>query len=672
MNEQLSQTNRVAELTTPLGKDVLVLTGFSGNEGLGELFEYRIEALGHEGNLDFDKAIGKNCQVKLKAYEGRVRIFNGVLTRTRWTGIRDTFHSYKMVLRPWFWLLGHQANCRIFLNKTVLDIIKDVFTSAGFSDFEFRTTGEYIQIEYCVQYRETDLAFCLRLMEQYGVYYFFEHSDGKHTLILADSLASHKQNEILPKVPYIPLYGAELRLEPHLFDWDVERLFRTGKVEFNDYDYLNPNKNLKAPRQANARYSHGHMEVYDYHPEKYDEQGHGRDLASVRLESEHAVDHRRHIEGDAAPLFPGSLVDVERHPIASENRDYLVVRSSHRFSEEYYRSGSASAAGQAYHGAYQFLPSDHPFRMPQVTPKPKIYGIQTAKVVGKEGEENEEISTDRLGRIWVRFHWDREPSLTCPIRVAQLWAGNKWGAIFIPRVGMEVVVDFLEGDPDKPLVTGCVYNGDWGVPWDLPAKKTWSGIRTDSSRGHDGHNSLLFCDEKGHERVGLRAEKNLTLKVRDAESAEIGEAFTGDGGQASRAVTLRNGDDSLNVQAGNQTIAIAQNQKVQVGESIIIEAGTSIELRVGSNSIKILYSGIDIVANDLQLTGTLVAGLTSAGPLTLNSASASATASAASSSAAASAGAAPAGAAASGGAAQGGEAVGGAAQGAGAPSGGAA
>src|ERR1700681_413266 len=241
---KLGQSERIGEFSTPLGKDVLVLTRFSGSEGLGELFEYHIEAVSEQENIDFDQAIGQNCQVKLKAYNGKTRIFNGVMTQARWVGVKESFHHYDMVLRPWFWLLGNKADCRIFLDKNVKDIIQDVLTKDGFTDYEFRTTGSYDKIEYCVQYRESDLAFCSRLMEQYGIYYFFEHSDGKHTLVMADSRSSHKAVPDLPKVPFIPLTKAELRTEQHLYEWVSERRFRTGKVQFNDYDYLKPRKNL--------------------------------------------------------------------------------------------------------------------------------------------------------------------------------------------------------------------------------------------------------------------------------------------------------------------------------------------------------------------------------------------------------------------------------------------
>jgi type VI secretion system secreted protein VgrG len=565
MAGQLSQSERVAEFKTPLGKDVLVLINIEGIELLGDLFEFKIEVLSEQENIDFDKALGQGCTLKLKAYKGKERIYHGILTQAQWVGKIEDFYHYRLILRPWLWMLGHRADCRIFLDKDVKDVIKEVFTKAGFNDFEFRTNGDYEKIPYCVQYRETDLAFVSRLMEQYGIYYFFEHSDGKHSLTLADSRSSHKAIADLPKVPFIPLSESELRPEQHLYSWVSERRFRTGKVQFNDYDYLKPKKNLLAPSEASEKYTHAKLEVYDF-PGKYDEEDKVNKLSRFRLEAEQAADHRRIIEGDAASLHPGGLVTVEKHPTAAENKEYLIVRADHRFSSHHYRSVKADAAAssgseddekdQIYHGYYEFQPSDRPFRMLPLTPKPRIHGIQTAKVVGKKGEENEEISTDEHGRIWVQFFWDRDPKLTCPIRVAQVWASKKWGGIFIPRVGMEVVVEFLEGDPDRPLVIGAVYNGDNKVPYDLPDNKTVAGWKSDSSKGGNGYNEFIFEDKKSSENIRMHAEKDHNVTVRNAETWTIGEAFMPPKGSPSRTATLKNGDDQLNIEMGDRNVAI--------------------------------------------------------------------------------------------------------------------
>jgi type VI secretion system secreted protein VgrG len=625
MAGQLSQSERVAEFKTPLGKDVLALINIDGTETLGGLFQFNVEALSEQENIDFDKALGQGCTLKLKAYNEKERIFHGIMTQARWVGKIEDFYHYKLVLRPWFWLLGYRADCRIFLDKDVKDIIKEVFTKAGFNDFEFRTNADYEKIPYCVQYRETDLAFVSRLMELNGIYYFFEHSDGKHLMALADSRSSHKAVADLPKVPFIPLSGAELRPEPHLYSWVSERRFRTGKVQFNDYDYLKPKKNLLAPSEASEKYTHAKLEVYDY-PGKYDEEENGKQFSRFRLEAEQAADHRRIIEGDAAALYPGGLVSVEKHPTSAENREYLIVRADHRFSSHHYRSvkpaddkvvpGSERAEkDQVYYGYYEFQPSDRPFRMMPLTPKPRIHGIQTAKVVGKKGEENEEISTDEHGRIWVQFFWDREPKLTCPIRIAQVWASKKWGGIFIPRIGMEVVVEFLEGDPDRPLVVGTVYNGDNKVPYDLPDNKTMAGWKSDSSKGGNGYNEFVFEDKKSSEKIRMHAEKDHDVTVRNAETRTIGDAFMPPKGSPSRSTTLENGDDQLEIQMGDQTVTIpVGSQSTTAMLSITHTVGmTTVTLTPASMSVEspVINRTAETVINDtagatINLTAPLI------------------------------------------------------------------
>ena len=521
---KLSQSDRVAALKTPLGEDVLVLKSFSGTEGLSELFEFQIDALSETENVDFDKALGAACTIKLKTYKQAERFVCGILTNAQWVGRDHEYFAYRLVLRPWFWLLAHRADCRIFLDKDVKEIIQDVFTKAGFAnDKDFKLPrGNYEKIEYCVQYRETDFAFVSRLMEQYGIYYFFEHTDGQHKMVLADSRSSHSAIPNLPKVKYNIQDPGYSRKEQYIYSWTSDRRFRTGKIEFNDYDYLKPPKQLLANKEASEIYPRSKFEVYDY-PGKYTEQEKGKQFAQFRLEAEQAIDHRRMANGDAPSMFAGGLVTVEQHPSSKENKQYLVVRAGHRFGTQHY-SPTPSTEPVLYSGTYEFLPSDRPFRSLPLTPKPRIYGIQTAKVVAKKGEDGEEISTDEHGRIWVKFHWDREPQKTCPIRVAQVWASKQWGGQFIPRIDMEVVVEFLEGDPDRPLVTGCVYNGDNHYPYKLPDKKTQSGVKSDSSKGHNGYNELMFEDKKGSEQVRFHAQKDLNSVItmtKHATSATI-------------------------------------------------------------------------------------------------------------------------------------------------------
>ena len=621
MAGKLTQDKRVAKLTTPLGRDVVVLSSFHGTEGLGELFEYTLEVLSEEENIDFDKAIGQACTIKLDAYGGKERFFNGILTLARWAEKQDDYFKYYLVLRPWFFLLGYKADCRIFLDKNVKDILREVFTKAGFNDFEFRTNADYDKIPYCVQYRETDLAFCSRLMEEYGIYFFYEHSDGKHTMVLADSLSSHKPNPAVPKLPYLGLSSQDLAEDQYLGSWISERRFRTGKVEFNDYDYLKPSKKLRESNEASEKYTHSKLEFYDY-PGKYDEEDKGKKFSKFRLEAEQSYDHRRYVTGNAASLFAGSLVTVEKHPLSPENREFLVVHASHRFSVETFRAGGGGG-GRVYHGDYEFLPSDRPFRLLPVTPKPRICGIQTAKVVGKKGEENEEISTDENAHIWVQFFWDREPKKSCPVRVAHAWSGKKWGTQFIPRIGMEVVVEFLEGDPDRPLVTGCVYNGDNKVPYDLPGKKTQSGTKSDSSKGHNGYNEFMFEDKKGDELIRMHAQKDHLVQINANQTGYVGAVELDSpyqGGDQTwtvgndRTWTIQKGDDNLKIQMGDQNILLEmgdQSIKLAMGDqNILLGLGNqSTMLAAGSQNVEVFMS-MNHLAAIINQTGEIAINIT--------------------------------------------------------------
>jgi type VI secretion system secreted protein VgrG len=436
-------------------------------------------------------------------------------------------------------------------------------------------------------------------MEQYGIFYYFQHSQAKHVLVMADAKSSLKPVPDLPTVPFIALAGSDRANRQHIYDWSANRRFRTGKIELNDYDYLKPSAKLLADAQGTSKYTKANMEVYDY-PGKYKEQDDGDRFAKVQLEAEQAQDQRRLAAGDAISLLPGGLVTLEKHLKPSENVQYLVVRARHSIVVEAYRSGTGGRADRIYQGSYEFLPSDRPFRSPIITPKPFMHGPQTAKVVGKSGEE---IDVDEYGRILVQFYWDRKKMQSCRVRIAQVWSGKAWGGIFIPRIDQEVVVEFLEGDPDRPLVTGTVYNNDNKVPYTLPDDKTKGGWKTDSSKGHSGYNELVFEDKKDSEQIGVHAQKDLDIVVLNAETREIGESFMPPMGSPSRSTTLKNGDDELTIEMGDQTISITVgNQTISVGQTIATNAFLSITSTVGLSSISISPAAINVTAPIINLT----------------------------------------------------------------------
>jgi type VI secretion system secreted protein VgrG len=587
---QITQDSRPGVFTSPLGKDVLALARFDGSEGVSELFEYRVEALSHKENLNFDKALGQNCCVTFKTPNGPDRHFNGVMVEAQWVGAFEDQFIYRVVLRPWLWLLSRTSDCRIWHNKSVKDIIGDVLRDRGFTDFRFATTQNYPQVEYCVQYRETDLNFVCRLMEKSGIYYYFEHTEGKHTLVLADAKSSH---DVVPghaKMPYFG--GSQSRRDQENFSrWTCERRFRSGKYVLKDYDFKKPGKNLKCDQQAVSRYTKGQMEIFDY-PGLYTEKNDGDNFAKVRLDADQAQDKRRYASGNAISLLPGGLTTLERHSEPTENIEYLVLRATHSYALQSYRSGRSGE--DDYAGGYELHDASIPYRAPLVTPRPLIYGPQTALVVGKKGEE---IDVDEHGRILVLFHWDRQEMNSCRVRVAQVWAGKQWGGQVIPRIGMEAVVEFLEGDPDRPLVVGTVYNGDNKFPYDLPDKKTQSGLKTDSSLYHGGYNELMFEDMKGSEQIKMHAQKDHLVTVLNSETTDIGKEFQGKA--PSRETTLVNGTDKLTIKSGDQLVKISDNLKVTVDQSIKFTCGGSVieitptEIKVTSGHIAFTAPKID-------------------------------------------------------------------------------
>jgi type VI secretion system secreted protein VgrG len=604
MDSKPSQDNRVARLHTPLGTDVLVIERFEGVEGLSELFEYRIEAFS-EKEIDLDKILGQACWVLIQAH-GQERYYHGILTEAQWVGTKQGMESYHLVLRPWLWLCSQMRDCRFFQKKTVTDIIEQVFKELNFADKWFtlkHLKKSYPELEYCVQYNETHLAFVSRLMEHHGIYYFFEHKSDQHELVLADSMSSHEPVPGLASIDFLLHNDRQLRGKQHIFNLVSERRVRTGKVAARDYYELEPNRELKADKKGKAKYDKSSvLEQYAYYKSKHKEEDHVGDHAQVILEAEQARDHRRYTAGNALSLFPGGTTKMQDHPKAAQNKEYLVVSASHRYSAEQYRSGGPGGPSQGYSGHYELLPTDQVFRAPLLTPRPLIHGIQTAKVVGKDGEKNksgEEIDVDEHGRILVQFHWDRKKKPSCRIRVAQLWAGKGWGGQFIPRIGMEVVVEFLDGDPDRPLVVGCVYNGEYKHPYELPNNKTQSGVKSNSTpNGHGGFNQIMFEDKKGQEEINMQAEKDHKVKVKHAESWEIGETFEAPTGQPARKVEIKKGDDELKISTGSRDTDIALMDK--------LKAGVMIELKCGASKITMTPVSIELKAPLIVLDGGLV------------------------------------------------------------------
>ena len=518
----LSQEGRIGKLTTPAGADTFVLNRFEGVEGMGALFEYRIGALSLKENFDLDSLIGKNCNVTIKAVDGLERHFNGVLTEANYTGGQYGLFGYQFVLRPWFYLLSKASDCRIFSKMKPEDIIKKVFGDRGFNDFRLNLTDFYPTVTYITQYRETDLNFVCRLMEEFGIYYYFEHTASKHTMVLCDNPSCHEKAPGLANVPLLPVTGETRRDRQQLDSWTTSRAMQTGKDAVNSFWWKKPTADYLGKADMHGNYEHAQLETYDYDP-FFTGRSFSEKYAKVRIESVQALDDHRFGIGSAPSLFPGCKLTTEEIPAAADNKEYVVLRCTHSYLDQSYISGGGAPV--AYSGTYEMMDSGRQFRSLISTRRPTIAGWQSALVVSEKGKETEEIDVDETGCIFLKFYWDRNKDVSRPVRVAQFWAGKARGAWFCPRVGDEVLVAYEDGDPDKPMVVGSVYNGENTVPTKLPGKlpdeKTHSGILTKSSKNSDGYHMLLFDDTADQECVRLRSQKDLMFKALNNEQRDI-------------------------------------------------------------------------------------------------------------------------------------------------------
>jgi type VI secretion system secreted protein VgrG len=586
MATKLAQDPRISAFSSSLGQDVLAIASFEGTEGLSELFEYRLDAVSEDADINFDSVIGTKCGLHIYSqHEGVKRFFNGVLVAAKFSGKRQDLRFYSLVLRPWMWLLTRTTNCKIFSHKTVPEILQQVLQSRGFDNFEARLSASYPELEYCVQYRESDFAFMSRLMEEYGIYYYFEHSESDHKLIMADSTSAHEAKPAGAKLAFVP---ADLRGghgEDMLHQWADGRGLRSGKVTLNDYDYEKPTSDLTAEKTANARYEHGDLELYDY-PGRYVEKSEGLSLSRVRLEAEQAQDKRSAAGGDAVTCCPGFLIALSGQPQVGDGTQFLTVRANHVFQSLTYRStpdGEAGGRSAGYSGNYEFQPLEIPYRAPAATPKPVIHGPQTAVVTSE---------VDDKCRIEVRFFWDRDKVNSRYVRIAQTWAGNGWGDVKVPRIGMEVVVEYLEGDPDQPLVTGSVYNADNVAPYVSDKYNAVSGTKT-QTLGGSGYNELIMDDTDGGELIRFHAQKDLEGKVENDERRKIGN---------------------------NVKVDIGVNRDEEIGSTWTVKANRKIEFTVGTSTLTMDPTSITLKSTNISLQATAMLSLTSQGLAELTSA----------------------------------------------------
>ncbi len=583
---------RQVKVSGPLAADVLLFRRMSGREELGRLFEYDLELLSLDEKIKLQDVLGKPMTVSLLLQDDTVRYFNGYVSQFSYHGRSGGYAVYHATLRPWLWFLTRAADCRIFQNETVPDIIKKVFRDQGFSDLSESFQGGYGPWPYCVQYRETDFNFVSRLIEQEGIYYFFAHEDGKHILKLADSYGAHAPAPGYAQVKYYPPTENVVREEDHVDSWLVTQEIQTGTYALQDFDFEKPRADLAAKSTVKRSHPQASHEIYDY-PGEYLTTAEGEAYAKVRIEELQSQYEQVKGTGNARGLGVGMLFKLANHPRPDQNREYLIVSASYHLATAEHESGNGEAGGTDFSVQFTAIDSKQPYRAERLTPKPIVQGPQTAIVVGKAGEE---IWTDDYGRVKVQFHWDREgrkkkdEGISCWVRVAQAWAGASWGSIHVPRIGQEVIVEFLEGDPDWPIITGRVYNADQMPPYTLPGNATQSGIKSRSTKGGgpDNFNEFRFEDKKGQEQVFLHAERNQDIEVEKDETHWVGhdrtkkvdnDESTTIGANRTESVGK---DESITI-GENRTENVGKNESITIGESRTESVGKNESITIGEN-----------------------------------------------------------------------------------------
>ncbi|HWY56583.1 MAG TPA: type VI secretion system tip protein TssI/VgrG [Terriglobales bacterium] len=639
-----TQENRLIAIETPLGDNVLLLQGFTGREGISRLFSFQLDLLSDNNAISFDDIVGQNVTIGITQADQSQRYFNGFVSRFAQSGSDARFTHYQMEVVPWLWFLTRNADCRIFQNMSIPDIIQKVFSDRGFSDFKSTLTGTYDPREYCVQYRETDFNFVSRLMEHVGIFYFFEHENGKHTLVLADSTSAYQPCPGQATAQYNQA-GGGLDADDVVTGWNMEQELRTGKYSVTDYNFETPSTSLLSSEPTVIEVGgNTNFEIYDY-PGDHLNQSDGSGVAKLRMQEEEAAHKVINGSSTCRAFTSGYKFDLEDHYRDDMNDSYVLTEIQHVASEGGSYNLTGGGGGESYSNHFICIPADLSYRPPRVTPKPFVQGPQTALVVGKAGEE---IWVDKYGRVIVQFFWDRDgkknENSSCWIRTSQSWAGGNWGSMWIPRIGQEVIVSFLEGDPDRPIITGRVYNAEQMPAYTLPDEQTKSYIKSYSSKGGGGFNEFRFEDKKGSEQVFINAEKNLDIRVKNNEYETVSkdlhliveqdhfehikndhhETIDRDYAQSigrdhhlkvsGKQAMEVDGSHSLKVTGdvaeqfgGNHSEQVSQALYLKAGMTVVIEAPMGITLVCGGNSVVVDPSGVTLTSSALvTIQGSMV------------------------------------------------------------------
>jgi type VI secretion system secreted protein VgrG len=638
--------HRAAAVFTPLAEDLLLLKRFIGTESLGRLFEYELELITDKPEeVDPNKLLGAPMAIRIDLADASPRYFHGVCSRFSQSNGEGELPTFRATVVPWLWTLTRSADCRLFCDDnrqkfTIPKIVLQVFRDFGASAFRDALSGEYDPQEYVVQYGETAFNFVSRLMEREGIYYFFEHKDDGHKLVLSDGATSH---EPFPGYETLTYRGRDRThpSEEHISRWEVRKEVQPGTVALGSFDFKKPADDLNVKKAVEREHDNAAFEWYDFQM-SYDKRDVGKQHAAVKLDEFQAGHEVIYGQANIPGIACGYTFKVSGLP-GAEDIEYLVTSVRYVVVPDNYESGASGSDEPFFRCQFTAIPAKQTFRPQRITPRPLIRGPQTAMVVGKSGDE---IHTDEFGRVRVQFPWDRrskaDETSSCWIRVSQNWAGKKWGAMFLPRVGQEVIVEYLEGDPDRPIITGRVYNGDATPPYSLPDNATMSTIKSLSSKGGGGFNEIRFEDKKGEEQIFIHAQKNQDIRVKENVYEYVGkerhlivcnsqkEKVSGSksntvGGDHRESIGK---DHHLKIKA-KQAVEIGESQSIKItgdlGEcvggnysedvtgnvylnavgNIVIESAGSITLKVGGSSVVVDSVGVSIQGNIVTIQGSM-------------------------------------------------------------------
>ncbi|MDQ6628449.1 MAG: type VI secretion system tip protein VgrG [Pseudomonadota bacterium] len=569
-------------LKSPLPAADLLFASMGATAGLSALGEMQLGLVSAKSDLKPEDLLGKPVTVTVQLRNDAKRHFNGFVTRFGIGTRNGRYFGYQATVSPWLWFLTRTSDCRIFQDLSVPDIVKKVFEDHGVANFEFKLFRSYRKWVYCVQYRESDYNFVARLLEHEGIYWYFEHGDGEHKLIMVDSQSAHDAAPSCETLPFIE-HGADTAPDTDcVSDWAFSREVRSGKFALTSYDFERPSTDLKVKAEQARSHAHADYEVFDFQGD-YIQTADGSQLVDDRKDELQTPFQSLRGSSNAQGVDVGRLLKLSHHPRADQNAQYLITGLSVNASVDGYDAGSS--AGD-YKCSFSAIPAAQQFRPTRRTPKPFVQGPQTAVVVGPSGEE---LFTDKYGRVKLHFHWDRyskkNEKSSCWVRVSHPWAGKNYGGMHVPRIGQEVVVDFLEGDPDQPLITGRIYNAEQMPPWDLPANATQSGILTRSSKGggYGNANAIRFEDKKGGEQLWIHAEKNQDIEVEADETHWVGH---------DRAKTIDH-DETTHVKH-DRTETVDNNEKITIGVNRTEKVGSNEKITIGANRTESVGANEDI------------------------------------------------------------------------------